>query len=123
MFALLTAFLERFFGYRHVDIAIKGKPFVVCVIGCGMLEKAKQHALAKLAPFEVEVLDVVEYASAVFPCYSCRMHRICEIGGLYRFMGEDAHDLEITPELFRVWEDDSDAVAAVDDAAEKLKAL
>lgn len=121
--ATITAFLERFFGYRHVMMAIKDKPFVVAVIGCGMLDKAKEHALAKLAPFEVDVLDVVQYASTVFPCYSCRMHRICEIGGLYRFMGEDAHQLEITPELFRVWEDDPDAVAAVAAAAEKLKAL
>jgi hypothetical protein len=38
-------------------------------------------------------------------------------------MGEDAHQLEITPELFRTWEDDPDAVAAVDAAATKLKAL
>jgi len=33
MSAMVWAFIERFFGYRHVDIPISGKPFMLVVGG------------------------------------------------------------------------------------------
>jgi hypothetical protein len=119
----VISFIERFFAYRHVDIAIKGKPFVVALAGCGFMETAKDRIAARLMPFEVNILEVIEFTSKVFPCYSCGMHEICKIGGLYRTMGEEAHNLEIRPELFRAWEDDPETAAAVQAAGEKLKRL
>ncbi len=117
------AFFERFFGYRHVINAIKGKPFVLVLAGCGFLDDARNIMLKRLAPFEVNVLGVVEYTSRVFPCMSCGFHKACKIGGLYKAFGEEAHSLKITPELFRVWSDDPDVVGAVDGVAEKLRQI
>jgi len=122
--AMATSFLERFFGYRHVSIPIAGKPFVVVVAGAGTLDAAAgqvQHILQDV--FQVRMLDVVRYQSRVPPCFKCGRHRECEIGALYGMLGEAAHELTITPEMFTQWEDDPATVAAVDAAAERLKAI
>jgi len=121
--ASMITFLERFFGYRHVKIAVKDKPFVLALSGCALLEEAKKEFQHRLAPFEVNVLSVIEYSSRVFPCLNCGFHKVCKIGGLYQMLGDDAHTLEITPELFGRWEDDPATVAAVQAAAEKLSAV
>jgi hypothetical protein len=121
--ATTLAFLERFFGYRHVEIAIKDKPFVLALAGCGFLDTAKDAFVARLSPFEVNVLDVVQFRSAVFPCYTCGYHKVCTVGGLYYAMGEAAHTVKITPDLFHTWEVDPDTVAAIDAAADKLRGL
>jgi hypothetical protein len=42
---------------------------------------------------------------------------------MYKVIGEAVHSLEVTPEMFKVWEDHPETVAAVDAAAEKLKML
>lgn len=121
---MATSFLERFFGYRHVSIPIAGKPFVVVVAGAMTLDAAGeqlQHVLQDF--FQARVLDVVRYQSQVPPCFKCGRHRECEIGGLYAMLGEAAHDLTITPEMFTQWEDDPATAAAVDAAAERLKAI
>jgi multimeric flavodoxin WrbA len=121
---MATSFLERFFGYRHVSIPIAGKPFVLAVAGAMGLDSAAaqlQHVLEDF--FQARVLDVVRFQSQVPPCYKCGRHRECEIGGLYAMLGEAAHELTIKPEMFRRWEDDPAAVAAVEAAAEKLKGI
>ena len=119
----VISFIERFFAYRHVDIAIKDKPFVLALSGCGFMETAKDRIVARLMPFEVNLLEVIEFTSKVFPCYSCGIHKMCEIGGLYRTVGEEAHNLELVPELFRAWEEDPETADALRAAGEKLKNL
>jgi NADPH-dependent FMN reductase len=121
--ASMITFLERFFGYRHVRMGLKDKPFVLVLSGCALLEDAKGEFLRRLAPFEVNVLGVIEFSSRVFPCLSCGFHKVCKIGGLYKVMGDEAHSLEITPELFGRWEDDPETVAAVKAAGEKLTSI
>ena len=121
--ALTLAFIERFFGYRHVACAIKGKPFVLAVALGGLAEKATKHFKERLAPFEVNVLDVVTYQSGVPPCFVCGRHKVCTIGGLYQIMGDAAHTLDVTPEMFRAWEDNPATVAAIDAAADTLTRL
>jgi multimeric flavodoxin WrbA len=121
---MATSFLERFFGYRHVSIPIAGKPFVLAVAGAMGLDAAAeqlQHVLQDF--FQARVLDVVRFQSQVPPCFKCGRHRECEIGGVYAMLGEAAHELTITPEMFRRWEDDPAAVAAVEAAAEQLKGI
>jgi multimeric flavodoxin WrbA len=121
--AATCAFIERFFGYRHVKCAIAGKPFVL-VIGAGLPREGVMDKFAGLlAPFEVDVVDTVMYRTNIPPCFRCGLHRVCTIGGMYKVLGEAAHTLEVTPEMFKVWEDHPETVAAVDAAAEKLKAL
>ena len=119
--ATVWAFIERFFGYRHVDIPIAGKPFVVVVGGAMMLDSAVEQLHKALGHFEVNLLDTVRYMSKIPPCFKCGRHRECEIGGMYMMLGDAAKELTITKEMFSRWEDDSGVAAAVDAAAKKLK--
>ena len=117
------AFIERFFGYRHVDIPIAGKPFVTVVGGAMATDFAVEHLHKLLGAFEVNIIDTIEYQSTVPPCFKCGRHKDCEIGGLYRMLGDAAKELTITKEMFIKWEDDSATAAAIDAAAEKLKKI
>jgi len=118
----MLSFIERFFGYRHVDIVIKNRPFVLALSG-GELNGAAEHFQRTLMPFAVKVLDVVQYKSGIPPCFSCGRHQECSIGGLYGAIGKAAHSLTITPELFHRWEDHPKTVMAVKAAASKLAGL
>ncbi len=119
--ATAAAFVERFFGYRHVDIPIEGKPFVTVVGGAMKLDSAVETLNQMLAAFKVNLLDTVTFGSKVPPCFKCGRHKECEIGGLYMMMGDAAKELTITKEMFNKWEDDPATAAAIDAAAEKLK--
>ncbi len=117
------AFIERFFGYRHVDIPIAGKPFVTVVGGAMMLDSAVDQLHGVLGAFEVDIVDTIKFRSAVPPCFKCGRHKDCEIGGLYKMLGDAAKELTITKEMFTRWEDDSATATVIDAAAEKLKKI
>jgi multimeric flavodoxin WrbA len=121
MTSMVWAFIERFFGYRHVDIPISGKPFVLVVGGALRLDSAVEQLGKVLGMFEVNVLETVRYKSKIPPCFKCGRHRECEIGGMYQMLGDAAKELKITKQMFTRWEDDSAVAAAVDAAAEQLK--
>ena len=113
--ATMVSFISRMWAFRHVTIPIKNKPFVLATSGAGVErpDGAAGDFRRALMPYQVNVLDVVQYASMVPPCYSCGRHQECSIGGAYMMWGEKAHGLEITPELFRKWEDDPETVAEI----------
>ncbi len=117
------SFLERFFGYRHVNSAIQNKPFILVVCGHDKIEAGVDYLQWFLQRFGVKVLDIVRYISQSPPCLSCGRHQECRIGGLYQVRGEAALSLVIEPELFRRWEDDLATTEAVAAAAGKLKDL
>jgi multimeric flavodoxin WrbA len=120
---MAMSFIERFFGYRHVDIAIAGKPFVGVVCGGMVLDAATEQLRRMLGHFDVNILDIARFQSRVPPCFRCGRHKECEIGGLYAMLGDAAHELTITPEMFNQWENDSDATAAVERVAEQIRSL
>jgi multimeric flavodoxin WrbA len=117
------AFIERFFGYRHVDILIAGKPFVTVVGGGRETDSAAEELHRVLGVFEVNIIDTIKFRSTVPPCFKCGRHKDCEIGGLYKMLGDAAKELTVTKEMFKRWEDDSATAAAIDAAAEKLKKI
>jgi len=121
MTSMAWAFVERFFGYRHVDIPIADKPFVTVIAGGMELDPAVEQLHKMLGWFQVNVIDMVEFESKVPPCLKCGRHKECEIGGLYMMQGEEAKELAITKEMFSRWEDDTVTAAAIDTAAGKLK--
>lgn len=121
--ATVWAFIERFFGYRHVDIPIAGKPFVTVVGGAMTLDSAVEQLHKVLGAFEVNMIDTLRFESKVPPCFKCGRHKECEIGGLYMMLGDAAKELTITKEMFARWEDDSATADAIDAAAEKLKKI
>jgi len=123
MASTASAFIERFFGYRHVNIPIAGKPFVSVVGGAMSIDSAVEELHRLLGVFEVDVIDTIKYRSSVPPCFKCGRHKECEIGGLYMMLGDAAKELTISKEMFTKWEADSATVAAIDAAAEKLKKI
>jgi multimeric flavodoxin WrbA len=120
---MALTFIERFFGYRHVDIPIAGKPFVLVVGGAMMIDPATEQLQQYLSHFSVDVREVIQFQSQIPPCFKCGRHKECEIGGLYMMMGDAAKELTITPEMFNKWEENEATTAAVKKAAETLKNL
>ena len=123
--ATMLAFISRLWGYRHVNVAIKNKPFVLVLCGSGtgdpQRDTSEQDFRRALRPFRVNVLDVVKYSSRIPPCYRCGRHQECLIGGAYQIWGDKASTLTITPELFRRWENHPETVTNVETAIEKLR--
>ncbi len=123
--AAMLAFVSRLWGYRHVSIPIRNKPFILTFSGGGVKQRdtSEQDFRRALRPFAVSIVDVVSYYSRIPPCYRCGRHQECVIGGAYAIWGDQAATLTITPELFRCWEDRPETVARIEAAAEKLKGL
>jgi len=121
--AAMLSFISRLWGFRHVNYAIKNKPFVLALSGSGNIQNdtSKDDFRRALRPFQVKIVDTISYYSRIPPCYSCGRHQECNIGGAYRIWGEKAHKLLITPDLFRKWEDRPETVSDIDAAVEKLK--
>jgi len=119
--SIAWAFLERFYGYRHRSIAIAGKPFVTVVGGAMTIDAAQERLQNLLDIFEVDVISSIKFKSSVPPCFKCGHHKDCEIGALYMMHGDAGKEVTITQEMFTRWEDDSETVAAIHAAAEKLK--
>ncbi len=118
-----SALIERFYGYRHVDIKIASKPFVTVVVGGKEIDFAVAEFHRLLAMFEINLLDSIKYQSSIPPCFKCGRHRDCKIGGLYMMLGDAAKEVTVTKEMFTRWEDDKATVAAIDAAEEKLKKI
>jgi len=120
--AHLTAFLERFFAYRHVTQRLKNLP-VVAVIAHGVGRRDPMEGLGRmLKALRLNLVDVVRFDSRIVPCLSCGRHTECRIGGLYHRLGEEAHQVEITPAMFHRFEDDPETAAAVTRAGATLRA-
>lgn len=117
----MAAFLDRFYGFNHVTRTIENRSFIGVVCGYRTTVAAADRLRRKLG--RVRLLDVVEYQSSTPPCVRCGRHRECSIGGLYRMLGDAAQTLEITPEFFHDWEDDPEAIVAIEVAAARLKEL
>ncbi len=119
----MMAFVERFFGYRHVTIPIAHKPFALAVLGCGSEQHEGGRAFRDyLSAFRVRIVDTVRFRTSIYPCYDCKRHKECVIGGFYMAEGKASHETDITPEMFHCWEDEPSVVEAVNTAAARLHA-
>ncbi len=65
--ATALSFMERFFGYRHVTMALKDKPFVVVVCGFRMIDAAVDQVRRKIESTGAVVLDLVTFITASPP--------------------------------------------------------
>ncbi len=65
----LTAlsFMERFFGYRHVTMALQDKPFLVVVCGFRMIDAAVEQVRNKVKFTGAALLDLVTFLSGSPP--------------------------------------------------------
>jgi hypothetical protein len=121
--AIALSFIERFFGYRHVSLGLKDKPFILVVCGFNWIDAAVEQFERKIKSSGANILATVKYVSKTPPCLTCGRHQKCSIGGLYRVMGDSVHSLAITPDLFLKWEDEPDTVEAIKEASASLKLL
>ncbi len=121
--AAMLAFVSRLWGFRHVTIPIKDKPFVLALSGGGVAQSdtSLDDFRRALMPFQVNIIDAISYYSSIPLCYSCGRHQECKIGGAYMMWGEKCSTLPITPDLFSKWEDNPKTVAKIDAAGEKLR--
>jgi len=119
----MLSFISRLWGYRHVNIPIQKKPFVLAICGGGnpQTDTSEQDFRKALRPYAVSIVDVVSYYSRIPPCYRCGRHQECVIGGAYKIWGDKARTLTITPEFFRRWEERPETVLKVEAAAENLR--
>jgi NAD(P)H-dependent FMN reductase len=120
----MSAFISRLWGFRHVNFAIKDKPFVLILSGIGRWQDtAEEDFRRKLRSPRVRIVDVVRYSSEIPPCYRCGRHQECEIGGAYSIWSDKTRTLIIKPELFRRWEDDIETVNKIEVITENLKKI
>lgn len=118
------SFLERFFGYRHVNNPIAGKPVVLVISGAMELNGAEKVMRRMLVDFfQVEIAGMIRFPSQVPPCLRCGRHQECRIGGLYMMLGEEALNVKVKPEMFCRWEDTPAVAAEVEKVAGVLRSL
>ena len=118
-------FLERMFPLRHVAPETIGKPAVAVAVGDNNAAVAYDEIAYHLEhSFYIDVVATAGYNSAVPPCYICGYGTECVYGGPARHMSPEEFEnfTEITPDMFRRFEDDPDVVAACECAAERLRA-
>jgi multimeric flavodoxin WrbA len=62
--ATMTAFISRLWGFRHVNYAIKNKPFILAVSGLAeeQLPGVADDFRNALKPFQVNVVDILKFA-------------------------------------------------------------
>ena len=64
----MSAFISRLWGFRHVNFAIKDKPFVLAICGMGnRRDTAEEDLRSVLSRFNVKILDIVRYSSRTPP--------------------------------------------------------
>lgn len=121
--SIALSFLERFFGYRHVTMALQGKPFALVICGFSWIDAAVEQFERKIKASGANLLCTVKFISESPPCLSCGRHQECSIGGLYRVKGEEAHSMEITSDMFLKWEDNLATVGTIEEMAAALQTV
>jgi NAD(P)H-dependent FMN reductase len=119
--ATMLAFISRLWGFRHVNFSLKEKPFILAVSSGHEPHSALDDFRKALEPFNIKVLDSMQFCSKIPPCFKCGRHAECRIGGAYHWLGPKAQDLKIVPELFLKWENCSETVTHIEEAGAKLK--
>lgn len=65
--ATALSFMERFFGYRHVTMALKDKPFVMVVCGFRMIDAAVEQVQRKIKSTGANLLETVTFITGSPP--------------------------------------------------------
>jgi multimeric flavodoxin WrbA len=122
--ALTYTFLERLFALRHVEPATKGKlAATVCVGGDEAEPSVRQMSYQLESYFLYKVVGSVFFNSATPPCFVCGFGTTCRYGGPARWMTPEEFDnfTEVTPEMFKNFEDNPDVVSACEALSGELK--
>jgi len=120
----MHTFLERMFPLRHLSPRTIGKPAVAVAVGNTNVTNAIDEISYNLSHYYYfDVVATVGYLSNIPPCFSCGYGTECCYGGPARHMSPEEFEnfSEVTPDLFRRFEDDPEAVTACERAAAILR--
>lgn len=122
--AFTHTFLERLFPLRHVRMLTKGKPVATVVVGGHQAEKVAEDLTYRFSSyFECNVVGSIVFNSATPPCFVCGFGTTCRYGGPARWLApERFENFQITPDMFKQFEDEPEVVAACDTLSNGLKA-
>lgn len=119
----MALFLERLWSFRHQRFPLTGKLFAVVSTG-DRLDAAGQAIDAvsrRMSAYRAKYVGGVCFGSSIFPCYTCGYGKTCRVGGFYEAHGaEGLKNLEISPKLFKRWEDHPDIPAQIDELAREI---
>jgi len=123
--AFAATALERLYPLRHREMLTAGKAAAAVVVGGGMGidETAKQMEAMLGRYMQFSFVGSVSWASQVPPCFVCGFARTCAHGMPAMMAGGLANlaDFQVTPEMFRRWEDDPGVLPAVEKVAAALR--
>ena len=121
----MTIFLERLWAFRHQRFPLEGKPYAV--IACGGIQSPRQaieSVKRRMSEYKGVFIGDVAFITCILPCFKCGYGIVCEIGASQYVYGEEGRkQLKITKELFKKWEDTSEAMGQVDAIIAKIKTL
>jgi len=116
-------FLERMFPLRHRHPQTMDKPFVAVAVGGDEAEQTvKEIAYHAESYFNCRVVGTIFFNSATPPCFICGFGTTCAFGGPARWMSPEEFEAftEVTPDMFKHFEDSADLLAACSMVAQKL---
>jgi multimeric flavodoxin WrbA len=126
----MYSFTTRLSCFSHVRHPLRDKPILLVVTG--LSERGEERSVKRFTENVIEqsrgakVIGHIYYASRTPPCYKCGMGNVCKVGGLWGMLGRDEtklHEWELTPEMFKRWEDCPETVAKVKGYARTLTEL
>jgi hypothetical protein len=101
------------------------KPVAAIAVGGDEAEQTAQEIAYHLESyFNCNVVGTIFYNSATPPCFICGYGATCKYGGPARWMPPEEFDAftEVTPDMFKQYEDSADVVAGCNKLAKVLAA-
>jgi len=120
-------FMERLYCFRHLHPQTMDKLAIVAAVGGSEATEqvANEMEYHLSSYFNYQVVGKLWWASATPPCFSCGYGTTCEYGGPARWMTKEefAAFTEITPDMFRRFEDDSEFLKTMEGVIVRAKGL
>jgi hypothetical protein len=91
-----------------------GKPVIAVAVGGDEAEQTAQEIAYHLESyFNCTVIGILFFNSATPPCFICGFGTTCKYGGPARWMPPEEFDAfsEVTPDMFKQFEDNPDLLA------------
>ena len=122
--AFTHTFIERMYALRHRLPLTRNKPAAVVCVGAEEADSPISGLTYRLKRFfNYNVVGSVTFNSFTPPCFICGFGTTCRYGRPTRWMTavEFENFDEITPEVFRRFEDDPEVVSECERLSHKLK--
>jgi len=126
----MYSFATRLSCFSHVRHPLEDKPVLLVVTG--LTREGESRSVQRFTENVraqsrgARVIGHIYYASYTPPCYTCGMGKVCQVGGLWSMLGRSQERLqafELTPELFKRWEDCPETAKKVSRYARTLSGL